>query len=220
MVDTILKFRAEPESKTGAGKRSLMRMLRDRLRLILLLVIPLLALIAGLTFYLASGRYISTDNADVGAQKVLITPDISGKIEKVVVQEGQPVRQGDVLFEIDPIPFRLAEQQAKATLDQAHTTYDNLKANLKIYDKMADLMQQGVDLKQRDVDRKSARSSTSTIPRPRWSPRGRNWPSSSSRCPARKPSCSAMPICRSRIFRPMCWPRRPSARPSATSITP
>ena len=60
-----------------------------------------------------------------------------------------------MLFEIDPIPFRLAEQQAKATLDQAHTTYDNLKANIKIYDKMADLMQQGVDLKQRDVDRKS-----------------------------------------------------------------
>jgi multidrug resistance efflux pump len=30
-------------------------------------------------FYLASGRYISTDNAYVGAQKVLITPDISGQ---------------------------------------------------------------------------------------------------------------------------------------------
>ena len=32
--------------------------------------------------YLAGGRYISTDNAYVGAQKVLITPDIAGKISR------------------------------------------------------------------------------------------------------------------------------------------
>jgi membrane fusion protein, multidrug efflux system len=60
-----------------------------------------------------------------------------------------------VLFEIDPVPFRLAERQAKATLDQAQTTYDNLVANIKIYGQMQDLAQQGVDLKQRDVDRKA-----------------------------------------------------------------
>jgi membrane fusion protein (multidrug efflux system) len=86
----------------------------------------------------------------------LITPDISGKIEKVVVKEGQQVNEGDVLFEIDPVPFRLAVDQAKATLEQARTTYDNLIANVKIYGQMLDLAQQGIDLKQRDVDRKSA----------------------------------------------------------------
>ena len=72
-------------------------------------------------FYLNGGRYVTTDNAYVGAQKVLITPDISGKIDKVVVQEGQHVNAGDVLFEIDPVPFRLAVQQAKAKLEQAKT---------------------------------------------------------------------------------------------------
>jgi membrane fusion protein (multidrug efflux system) len=111
--------------------------------------------IAGLVFYLNGGRYVTTDDAYVGAQKVLITPDISGKVEKVVVREGQRVNAGDELFEIDPVPFRLAVEQAKATLDQARTTYDNLKANITIYDQMSNLMQQGVDLKQRDVDRKS-----------------------------------------------------------------
>ena len=129
--------------------------LRRYRRMLLLVVLPLVALIGGLVFYLKGGRYVTTDDAYVGAQKVLITPDISGKIDKVVVHEGQRVKQGDVLFEIDPVPFRLAVQQAKATLDQAKTTYDNLVANIKIYDQMVDLMQQGVDLKQRDVDRKS-----------------------------------------------------------------
>jgi membrane fusion protein (multidrug efflux system) len=71
------------------------------------------------------------------------------------VREGQRVNEGEVLFEIDPVPFRFAVQQAKATLDQARTTYDNLVANIKIYQQMVDLAQQAVDLKQRDVDRKS-----------------------------------------------------------------
>jgi multidrug resistance efflux pump len=63
-------------------------------------------------------------------------PDICGKIEKVVIREGQQVNEGDVLFEIDPVPFRLAVQQAKANLDQARTSYDNLVANVKIYGQM------------------------------------------------------------------------------------
>jgi membrane fusion protein, multidrug efflux system len=92
---------------------------------------------------------------------VLITPDISGKIDKVVVKEGQLVHKGDVLFEIDPIPFRLALDRAKAQLAQAKTTYNNLIANIKIYDQMADLMQQSSDLKQRDVDRKSTLAKSS-----------------------------------------------------------
>ena len=92
--------------------------LRRYRRGLLLVVLPLVALIGGRGFYLDGGRYVTTDDAYVGAQKVLITPDISGKIEKVVVREGQQVKQGDVLFEIDPVPFRLALEQAKATLDQ------------------------------------------------------------------------------------------------------
>jgi membrane fusion protein, multidrug efflux system len=163
MADPVLKFPPEqkgnppdPAKKIGAQpRRRLMAGMRAYRRTLLLVVLPLVAVIAGLVFYLNGGRYVTTDDAYVGAQKVLITPDISGKIEKVVVREGQHVKKGDVLFEIDPVPFRLAEQQAKATLDQAQTTWDNLKANIKIYDDMADLMRKGVDLKQRDVDRKS-----------------------------------------------------------------
>jgi membrane fusion protein (multidrug efflux system) len=163
MADPVLKFPpeqkgnpADPGKKIAAQpRRRLMAGMRAYRRTLLLVVLPLVAVIAGLVFYLNGGRYVTTDDAYVGAQKVLITPDISGKIEKVVVREGQPVKKGDVLFEIDPVPFRLAELQAKATLDQAQTTWDNLKANIKIYDDMADLMRKGVDLKQRDVDRKS-----------------------------------------------------------------
>jgi membrane fusion protein (multidrug efflux system) len=163
MADPVLKFPPEqkgspdgrPTKKIAVEpRRRLLAGLRRYRRFLLLVVLPFVVAIAGFVFYLNGGRYVGTDDAYVGAQKVLITPDISGKIIKVVVKEGQKVKQGDELFEIDPEPFQLALNQAKAQLEQSKTTYDNLVDNVKIYGQMLDLVKQGVELKQRDVDRK------------------------------------------------------------------
>jgi membrane fusion protein, multidrug efflux system len=165
MADPVLKFPPEqkgapsgrPTKKLAAEpRRRLMAGMRRYRRFLLLVVLPIALAAAGVVFYLNGGRYVGTDDAYVGAQKVLITPDISGKIIKVVVKEGQNVKQGDELFEIDPEPFQLALNQAKAQLEQARTTYENLIANVRIYGQMLDLAQQGIDLKQRDVNRKQA----------------------------------------------------------------
>ena len=74
-------------------------------RFFLLVVLPLAALALGLMWWLAGGRYISTDNAYVGADKALITPYITGPIVAVHVVEGQKVNVGDPLFDIDPAPL-------------------------------------------------------------------------------------------------------------------
>lgn len=159
-AEPVLKFPDKdlPAGADGAGteqRRGLRGAWKRYRRPLLLVVLPAVVVIGGIAFYLSGGRYVGTDDAYVGAQKVLITPDISGKVEKVVVREGQHVNQGDVLFEIDPVPFKLALDEARAKLAQARTTYDNLVANVKIYGQMQDLAQQGVDLKARDVERKS-----------------------------------------------------------------
>ncbi|HZR72790.1 HlyD family secretion protein [Bradyrhizobium sp.] len=164
MADPVLKFPPEQkgapsqprEKLAGTRPRRLLAAMRRYRRFLLLVVLPIVAVLGGVTFYLNGGRYVGTDDTYVGAQKVLITPDISGRIDKVVVKEGELVHRGDVLFEIDPVPFRLAVDRAKAAVEQAKTSYSNLVANIKIYDDMADLMQKSIDLKQRDVERKSA----------------------------------------------------------------
>jgi membrane fusion protein, multidrug efflux system len=170
MAEPVLKFPPEQKGAPGAvprdkpagtPRRRLLAGLRRYRRLLLLVVLPIVAVIGGVVFYLNGGRYVGTDDTYVGAQKVLITPDISGRIDKVVVKEGELVHKGDVLFEIDPVPFRLAVDRAKAAVEQAKTSYSNLGANLKIYDQMAELMQQTIDLKQRDVDRKSTLAKSS-----------------------------------------------------------
>jgi membrane fusion protein (multidrug efflux system) len=140
-----------PEAPTKSGLRA--RLGRQRLRMILLVALPTFAALVGSILYLSGGRYISTDNAYVGAQKVLITPDVSGKVVHVGVREGQQVRLSDELLTLDPEPFQLA--QAKAKLAAARAEYDKLTMNLKAFNTLVELGQNNVNLKQRDVERKS-----------------------------------------------------------------
>jgi membrane fusion protein (multidrug efflux system) len=165
MADPVLKFPPDqkgnppekPRTKIAAEpRRRLMAGLRRYRRFLLLVVLPLVALVAGLTFYLNGGRYVTTDDAYVGAQKVLITPDVAGKIISVAVKEGQQVSTGDIMFQIDPVPFRLALAQARAKLDDAKTSHDNLVANVKLYSQTIELVNAGIALKQRDVERKNS----------------------------------------------------------------
>ncbi len=162
MAEKLLKFPDAAGDPSISKRAGLKHAVRRNLRMILLVVVPAIAAVAGLGFYLSGGRYISTDNAYVGAQKVLITPDISGKVSRIVVREGQHVAPGDTLFEIDPEPFRLALAQAQAKLASVRVDFANLKSNAKSLATLAELSQKNVELKQRDVERKSALVAKST----------------------------------------------------------
>ena len=85
MAEPSLKVVPEAEAPAASGEKPAQKQKfsRKRLRMILLVALPLIAVAIGLGLYLASGRYITTDNAYVGAPKVLITPDISGKVLRV-----------------------------------------------------------------------------------------------------------------------------------------
>jgi membrane fusion protein, multidrug efflux system len=160
MAEKVVELRKTQEEQVAPVARA--RTSRVPLRLMLLVVVPLLAALGGLYFYLLSGRYISTDNAFVGAQKVLITPDISGKISRVIVAEGQRVNAGDALLEIDPQPFRLSVTQAEARLASVRTEFLNLKTNLASMTRRIALSRETLDLKQRDVERKTTLLSNRT----------------------------------------------------------
>ncbi len=57
---------------------------------------------------------------------------------------------------LDALPYKLALDAAKGKLDAARSNYDKLKTNLKSLTTLADLAQKNVELKKRDVDRKTA----------------------------------------------------------------
>lgn len=74
-----------------------------------------------------------------GRQDVDVFAQITGKIVKVCVTEGQTVKKGQTLFMIDPVPFQTAYNTAKANVNEARvqlaTTKMNYYANKQLYDK-------------------------------------------------------------------------------------
>jgi len=80
-----------------------------------------IVLVAGLTgWYLWQQTwYPSTDDAYVDAHVVRIAAQVSGPVRRVEVSDHQAVQAGDLLFEIDPAPFKIALQRAEAQLAQS-----------------------------------------------------------------------------------------------------
>ena len=60
-----------------------------------------------------------TSDASVRTFVVRIAPEVSGKVVEVAVHDNQIARTGDLLFRIDPTPFRIAVERAEAKLAAA-----------------------------------------------------------------------------------------------------
>jgi membrane fusion protein (multidrug efflux system) len=89
------------------------------------------AIIGGMVFWLAGGRYVSTDDAYVEANKLMVSSDVSGLVLEVDVKEGQSVHRGDVLFKLDPKPFEIALANAKSQLAQSAQTIRSMEQDYK-----------------------------------------------------------------------------------------
>jgi len=64
-----------------------------------------------------TGRFTAVETVEVRAR-------VSGFIDSIHFKEGQIVKQGDLLFVIDPRPYRIAVEQAKADVDRAKAKLD------------------------------------------------------------------------------------------------
>jgi membrane fusion protein (multidrug efflux system) len=88
-------------------------------RLPLLIGVPVLFVLAGLFIYLTGGRYQSTDDAYIQSARVDVSANVAGRVIALPVHENQRVKQGDVLFRLDPAPIDTAAAQAAAELANA-----------------------------------------------------------------------------------------------------
>lgn len=98
-------------------------------RLILFVIVPGVVLFFGFALYLFGGRYVTTDNAYVKADMIPLSPQVSGVIQDVSVQENQTVHQGQLLYRIDPKPYKVALAKAASKLTQVRIDINALKAN-------------------------------------------------------------------------------------------
>lgn len=99
----------ESKARRGRGRR-----LR---RVILLVLVPLLMILAGGTWYAFTGRYVTTENAYVKAHVIAISTDIDGRVVEVLTRNDRRVKAGDVLFRLDPDPHWLRLQITEAKIE-------------------------------------------------------------------------------------------------------
>ena len=104
-------------------------MRRALLRIVLLVVVPAAAIVAGAHYWVASGRYVTTENAYVKANLIQISAEVPGRVAEVFVAENAAIREGDPIFSIDPEPFRVALAEADARLAMVRNRIVALRAS-------------------------------------------------------------------------------------------
>jgi multidrug efflux system membrane fusion protein len=73
-----------------------------------------------------------------GFNTVVVRTRVDGEIEKIAFEEGQLVKQGDLLVQIDPRPFQAALDQAKAKKAQDEANLANANLDLQRFTRLGE----------------------------------------------------------------------------------
>jgi membrane fusion protein, multidrug efflux system len=130
--------RENPGSTNASDKRSAPAALPNRWRRPLLILGPVALIVGALVLYLATGRYVTEEDAYVQAVNVSISPQVAGQVVTIAAKSNTAVGKDDSLFSLDPEPYRIALANAEAQLgvarDKARTLIETYHARLKQID--------------------------------------------------------------------------------------
>src|ERR1700676_5161084 len=84
-------------------------------------VLIVLALLVGIPKVMHALNTVSTDDAYVNSYVTFVAPRVAGQVARVLVEDNNRVKKGDVLVELDPEPYRVqvAIKQAAVVSAQA-----------------------------------------------------------------------------------------------------
>ena len=80
----------------------------------IVITLPIVAMMG--LFLLLNIAAPATDDVRAMNYVIPIVPRITGQVTEVPIQPNRPIKKGDVLFKIDPVPFEAAVKAAEATL--------------------------------------------------------------------------------------------------------
>jgi len=99
---------------------------------VIVVTIPIIALTM-LILFLNIGAPSSHDVRVIN-YSVQIVPRVTGRVIEVPVEPNRPIKKGDVLFKIDPVPFQLKVNAARANVDQLRAKLIGSKTNQRTYE--------------------------------------------------------------------------------------
>src|SRR5437773_9863053 len=90
---------------------------------VIVATLPIVAMMA--LFLLLNIAAPATDDVRAMNYVIPVVPRITGQVTEVPIQPNRPIKKGDVLFKIDPVPFEAAVRAAEATLQGAKDQLNN-----------------------------------------------------------------------------------------------
>src|SRR6195256_4867541 len=126
--------RTNPASTDMPGDRTDKPAPQKSWRRPLLILGPVALIVGALVLYLATGRYVTEEDAYVQAVNVSISPQVAGQVLTIAAKSNTAVTKNDPLFNLDPEPYRIALANAEAQLgiarDQVHTLIETYRSRL------------------------------------------------------------------------------------------
>src|SRR6266853_1370549 len=110
---------------------------------VIVVTIPIIAL----TILVLFMNIVAPSSSDVLAQNYVIpvVPRVTGQVTEVPIEPNRPIKKGDVLFKIDPVPFDAAAKAAEATLRGAKDQLNNATAKKAAVTPRIDLAKKRVE---------------------------------------------------------------------------
>lgn len=103
----------------------------------------------GYYYYVYSWPYVLTDNAFIEASVVRVSPQVSGQVLSVLVEDNQEVKAGDLLVELDPKPFQV---KLDADVAQQHVAESRQRAAAVNVELVKVTTQANIEQAQAEVD--------------------------------------------------------------------
>ncbi|MFZ0494816.1 MAG: HlyD family secretion protein [Methylocella sp.] len=94
-------------------------------------VVLAIAAVFGVPWIRETLNTVSTDDAYVNGHVTFVAARVPGQVSKVLVDDNNRVRKGDLLVELDREPYEVAVAVQKAAVDTAKADLDAAKANVR-----------------------------------------------------------------------------------------
>jgi len=104
---------------------------RRRVLIVVAIVVGILLLVLGVPRVMRAFNTVSTDDAYVNGYVTFVAPRVSGQVARVLVDNNNRVKKGDVLLELDPEPYQVQVAIKKAALDAAQAALVVADANVR-----------------------------------------------------------------------------------------
>jgi membrane fusion protein, multidrug efflux system len=120
--------------------------------------VAILVLVAAtVVFYVIRiAPYESTDDAFIEGRVTIISPRVSGQVIRLLVDDNQLVKQGELLLEIDPADYETKKAQAVADEATARAQLEQSKAQTTVDEARAEQQQAAVVAAEADANRAAA----------------------------------------------------------------